>query len=149
MLKCNNLLIKRLRNFFDKHAEYRQIFPYAIAKRIAYTLDMPSEVIVNERIFYVSSYDNIVKKILAEINEKMIFNTKIAEDMVYVLWKMRYDLVYNPRDLDVISILTTTTLPYISPDAVNSLLKVKEEHEMSAIKHLELLIEEGTVNGNV
>ena len=144
-VKAKNTISARLRNFFNDKRELREFLPFIVAKKVAFTLPFPKNEIFDYREYYLKNCEPIVSGIISEINEKFIFDAKMANKNTYAIWNTRCRLVYNPESIDFLSLLSSSKAGLLSPDLIK---KLKTKMEVISDKDLEVLeniIDEETV----
>jgi hypothetical protein len=77
-------------------AEQRETFiALALARAVSTSLPLPSTPVTSVNVYYSSTHHAAVAELVSRINEEMVINTKLATELTFKLYKMRYDLVFN------------------------------------------------------
>lgn len=135
-MKAKNTISARLRNFFNDNRELREFLPFIIAKKVAFTLPFPNNEVFDYKDYYLKNCESIVSGIISEINEKFIFDAKMASKNTYAIWNTRCRLVYDPDSIDFLSMLSASRAGLLSPDLIK---KLKTKMEVVSDKDLEIL----------
>ena len=69
---------------------------FALARGIAYALDVPRSPVTNARMFYIEQLQTTVQQFLSEVVEFYAFSLPSVERLTEQLWSMRYKLVHCP-----------------------------------------------------
>ena len=91
-------------------------FGYVLATVISYALPLPSAPVTGEKQWYLDSLDAGVRSLLDSVNEAIVIPVLNVNRIVFGLWRLRYNMLYNPRTLPLQELMATIESYYLSPD---------------------------------
>ena len=113
-----------IRSILNNHAVFLERTQPAtvagIAKAVAYHLPIPSSPVENLRRYFLEQHNVGVMEFVADVNEAIVVDTDKVIDLVFRIWKTRYEVVYLPQAVhfsDLVSMLRVNSIP--SKDYVN------------------------------
>lgn len=102
-------------------------FGYVLATVISYNLPLPSAPVTGEKQWYLDSLDAGVRSLLDSVNEAIVIPILSVNRIVFGLWRLRYNMLYNPRTIALQDLMTTIEAHYLSPDDKIKLADVDSE----------------------
>lgn len=93
-----------------------------VAIAIASKLQVPSAPVQLLDTYYNTSFDKQICDILNELNEQMVIDTRLARDMTFCFYKLRYDQVHMPNVFGHIIPKLAAALPEYFPNKVSDVL---------------------------
>lgn len=76
-----------------------------LARCVAYMLDIPSAKVDGLQQYYGSNHSPLAKQMVSAFNEKFPINVPYVLELIYAIWRFRYNLCHNVRALDVTEFL--------------------------------------------
>lgn len=98
----------------------KSVIELVAAKTIAFLLPMPSEAVEDIKIYFIDKFMTEVRRKISAFNEEMPINIHSTYDLVFTIYRTRYNLVYTPFLIDPTSLLaflstSTTFSDFIEP----------------------------------
>lgn len=106
-MKFKRSIYSLLRQMSSGSQEVKVAVPFALAKAIAYQLPLPTTKVGAEKLWYVSTLATDVRALLNEINENYVIPLSEVDKMVLGIWRMRYNLTYDPLAIPVDLLIAT------------------------------------------
>lgn len=91
-------LVRGILNTFPATLTDREkdtVLAVAIARAISVELTLPTSPVALVHSHYQMNFDKQVCDIINEFNEQMIIDTRLARDLTFKFYQLRYELVYN------------------------------------------------------
>lgn len=105
-MKMNTMLLNHAVAKSNLHLEDRKyLVALAISRAIGYNLALPTSAVESHSKYFNDTHKDVVENTLVDINEMSVINIQECFELTFKIWKMRYQLVFNPRALDVIKML--------------------------------------------
>lgn len=67
----------------------------AISKGIAYSLQLPATPVQSIRAYYAETVEPIALSVLSDINEHVVFNGRLAKELVFQIYRARYGVLHS------------------------------------------------------
>lgn len=105
-MKMNAMLLNHLIAKSNLHLEDRKyLIALGISRAIGYNLALPTSAVESYSKYFNDTHKDVVENVLVTINEMSVINIQECYELTFKIWKMRYELVFNPRALDVCRML--------------------------------------------
>lgn len=97
----------------------------AIARAIAMRLPLPSSPVSGLPMYFATTFDIQVSELISEYNEHLIIDVRLARDLVYKFYKLRYDIVYTGDAFGKALSIIGCHMPELFPETVTSVLTLE------------------------
>lgn len=77
------------------------LISFTFAQALAYQLQLPSAPIASVKSFYTDTHGTAIGKVVSDLNEHFVIDVRQTLDLVFKIFNMRYDLVYNATSFDI------------------------------------------------
>lgn len=105
-MKMNAMLLNHYIANSNLHLEDRKyIVALAVSRAIGYNLSLPTSAVDSSGKYFNDNHKDIVEHTLVDINEVSVINIQECYELTFKIWKMRYELVFNPRAMEVTRML--------------------------------------------
>lgn len=107
-----------------------------ISKSIAYHLPVPSTAVENPRKYFLEQHGVAVLDVVGDINEGIVIDTDKVKDLVYRIWKIRYDVVHVAMSVhfnDLVKMVKVNGVP-------DKAYKDLSDNEKKAIDHISAIV---------
>jgi len=96
----SEILYPFLRSQVAGNDDRKLVMVAAIAKGIAYSLPLPGNEVINLRSYYADNAEQIATNVLSDLNEVVVFDLRQASNLVYEIYRARYNVVFPNKQID-------------------------------------------------
>lgn len=93
--KVESLLYALLRKQNVADEDQGLLLVSAISKGIAYSLQLPATPVQSVRAYYAETVEPVALSVLSDINEHVVFNGRLAKEMVFQIYRARYSVLHS------------------------------------------------------
>ena len=105
-MKMNAMLLNHAVAKSNLHLEDRKyLVALGISRAIGYNLSLPTSAVESHSKYFNDTHKDAVENMLVDINEMSVINIQECFELTFKIWKMRYQLVFTPRALEVTKML--------------------------------------------